>query len=110
MRWWLVPSLTVTSAYLDLIRRGQKTSTVRTRCSLSPGDTFTFTNYRTRLQVVCTAVEQRTLQQLTHRDAQADGFANASELRAALMTHYPALTPWSRVFVIRFSLHSGSKA
>lgn len=96
--------------YLDLIRSGRKTATVRIRNVAQPEQTIAFTNYRSTVYATCTDVVPRTIDTLTNADADADGFEDVHALRAALLEHYPTLTPDDRVWVIRFAAHSGKIA
>jgi len=99
-------NLIVSTDYLDLIRLGLKTASIRTwrTCRLRPGDPLTFNNYRTSSRGVCTSVTRKRVGDLDVRDAQRDGFDTVWELRCALRKHYPTLTASTRVWVIGFDL------
>lgn len=101
-------SLPVTSEYLERIRSGRKTTTIRTSCRLSAGDGIGFTNYRDYLRARCIGVDLRLMHELSEDDARADGFEDLKALRVALKTHYPTLRASSRVWIIRFELLTDS--
>lgn len=104
-----MPMLTAKSRYLTLIRSGQKTSTIRMTCKVQPGDVLTFTDYRTSVRTRCFSTERLPLSELTDADAQADGFVSLDELLTALRSHY-ALTPDTRVWIIRFVLNDSPQS
>lgn len=97
-----MPLVTTAGRYLALIRDGRKTSTIRMRCRVTSGQPITFTNYRDSVRTRCVSVEQRVVDTLTDTDAQADGFADLTELLHALRQHYPTLSQHDVVSVIRF--------
>lgn len=97
-----MPILTVTTRYLDQIRAGTKTSTIRTHCRVRTGDRVTFTNYRESVRTRCVHVRSARLDALTEADAQADGFATRAALLQALREHY-SLASDAVVWIIAFT-------
>lgn len=100
-------AITVTRWYLELIRTGRKTSTIRPWSrdvckKLRRGARLTFTDYRSSVRTECTGARQATVGELTIEDATTDGFASLDELLRALQTHYPDLHADSRVCIVRF--------
>ena len=87
--------------YLPLIASGQKTSTIRPWkvCRLRPGGTLVFNG---KITTVITQVEQRRLGDLTAADIKADGFASRADFERAFHEHYPASTPNTVVWILRF--------
>jgi hypothetical protein len=102
--------LTVKGSYLDLIRSGRKTSTIRLWdvCRIHPGGRLTFTNYRDSVRTICASVECVRVEQLSANDARTDGFDSLRELLKALRKHYPTLTRETRVWVVHFALLNDS--
>ena len=90
--------------FLDAIRSGQKTQTIRLwkfrkmragQRSYIPGAGY----------IRLTAVDEVDLEQLTDDDARPDGFATADDLRAEIARLYPQqLANGHRAFRIRFVL------
>ena len=92
--------------YVDLVRAGTKTSTIRPwpQCRLIPGSPISFNGH---LRVVCTTVERLSLADLSDADIRADGFETQVNFRAAFLSHYPTATDDTLVWVIRFALPTG---
>lgn len=93
--------------YLDLVRAGQKTTTIRYEpiCRARVGDAMTLIDYRSpAVRAHCSRVEERRVADLTDADARADGFVSLHALRVALRHHYPTLSPRSRVWIVHFTL------
>ncbi|ANY07238.1 ASCH domain-containing protein [Pseudonocardia sp. HH130630-07] len=99
--------LHVWEGYLDAVRSGAKTSTVRVddpatagpcRLRFDHADTGTTTVE----PVDVTDVVGCTVRDLTEDDARRDGFADLAALRRALAGHYPGIDDDTPVDVIRF--------
>jgi hypothetical protein len=91
--------------YLAMVRAGAKRSTIRpwtTSRGLHVGRRCRIGNYRDSDPVVITAVESRTLSELTAGEVRADGFDSLAAFRAAFAELYPDATPETRVWVIGF--------
>jgi len=83
-----MPQILFKGEFLDAIRQGRKTTTLRRwkSCRVKPGD-------RVRVRKVgllrITDCSRIMLKDITPADAQADGFRGLKELRAALRKFYP---------------------
>lgn len=80
--------------YLDDIRSGRKTLTIRHRDPIEPGPAvFVFDDGERlrRLDAHVDAVGTRRLAELTDDDARLEAMADADALRAGLRSHYPDL-------------------
>lgn len=74
--------------YLDLVRQGKKTTTIRPwkTCKLKPGRTVSFNG---RLRVPLVKVAQVALHDIDDRAARADGFNSRREFLQAFRACYP---------------------
>ena len=102
-------TLYVWEGYLDAIRAGSKTSTVRVDDPASVGPcrlVFDHDSQGTATTefVEITKVVEGTAGDLTDDDARRDGFADLTELKAALTTHYPGIEDRTKVDVVHFRL------
>lgn len=102
-------TLHVWEGYLDAIRSGSKTSTVRVDDPATVGTCRLVFDHdsqgtATSQLVEITRVVEGTAGDLTEDDARRDGFADLTELRAALATHYPGIEDRTRVDVVHFRL------
>lgn len=92
--------------YLHAVRTGAKRSTVRVHDPVSPGPIRLIFEHddgsATTLAAEVTDVERRTVSGLTDQDAVLDGFADLTELRAALDAHYPGLAASADADLVRF--------
>lgn len=87
--------------YLELIRQGLKTTTIRPwkTCRLRPGVTLSF-NGRVRARL--RSVEQVPLSAIDDHAARADGFASRRAFLKAIRSHYPTLANDALVWVLAF--------
>lgn len=100
-------TLYVWEGYLDSIRTGAKTSTVRVDDPATVGPCLLVFDHdsegtATTELVQITDVVEGAAGDLTDDDARRDGFADLAELRAALATHYPGIADDTKVDVIHF--------
>lgn len=99
-------SLTFHPDYLDAVRAGTKTATVRRHDRVRPGPVglvFELDDPVT-LPGVVTRVEAKRFAELTEADAVADGCRDVAELRRRLPRHYPGMGPADPVTVVHFRL------
>ena len=102
-------TLYVWEGYLDAIRVGTKTSTVRVDDPAMVGPCRLVFDHdsegtATTELVEITEVVEGTAGDLTDDDARRDGFADLAELKAALATHYPGIEDQTKVDVVHFRL------
>lgn len=93
--------LFVKGPYLDLIREGRKTTTIRPwkRSTLTPGRMVSFNGkVRCRLR----AVDQVELADIDDQAARRDGFDSRRAFLRAFRSHYPRLPSNPRVWVLTF--------
>lgn len=93
-------------AYLDAVRTGRKTSTVRFRDPVETGPVNMVFELDDEvvLSGVVTRVVSKRVAELTEADAVADGFRDLAELRDKLRFHYPDIEPTDDVGVVHFRL------
>lgn len=100
--------LRLRSEFFDVVRRGQKCSTIRAgRRNFKVGPLILQSNFDT-LTVQVTEVVYKKLGELTQDDAQTDGFVTLEELRTTLKKIYPNLHKNSTVTLIYFQLPTPS--
>lgn len=89
--------------YLQRIRAGTKTATVRPwkTCTLQPGDPLVFSG---GVRATITRVTPRRLNTLTDAEIRADGFPSRAAFRAAVRRLYPTLPPDAPCVVLHFTL------
>lgn len=106
-----MPILSVPSEYLQWIREGRKTSTIRLAPprGLAINGPLTFTDYRESVRVRVQTVRMIRLDALTDADARHDGFASVAELRRVLDRHY-ALAPDVVLCLIRFAVNDSPQS
>lgn len=98
-----VPSLQLKRRFVESVRTGLKTKTLRARLGggFEPGARLTLLNgYRTDSVIghaVIVSVDRVRVVDLTAADAVADGFADELELRAELHRTYPLVDELWRV-------------
>nr|WP_221888773.1 ASCH domain-containing protein [Streptomyces sp. WAC05292] len=92
--------------YLDAVRAGRKTSTVRFRDPVEPGPVNMVFELDEDVVVpgVVTRITPKTVAELTESDAVADGFRDLAELQDRLRFHYPDIKPTDDVSVVHFRL------
>ncbi|MFF4582018.1 ASCH domain-containing protein [Streptomyces sp. NPDC001389] len=91
-------------AYLDAVRTGRKTTTVRFRDPVEPGpvDLVFELEDEVVLPGVVTRITSKSVDELTGDDAVADGFRDLAELRDRLRFHYPDIASTDEVAVVHF--------
>jgi len=92
--------------YLDSVRTGRKTTTVRFRDPVATGpvDMVFEPDEEVVLQGVVTQITSKRVDELTEQDAIADGFRDLAELQDRLRYHYPDILPADDIAVVRFRL------
>ncbi|MDX3118637.1 ASCH domain-containing protein [Streptomyces scabiei] len=90
--------------YLDAVRTGRKTTTVRFRDSVATGPVnLVFElDEEVVLQGVVTQIISKNVDELTEQDAVADGFRDLEELHDRLRYHYPDIGPADGIAVVHF--------
>ncbi len=92
------------SKYLSLVRGGEKTTTIRRgHRDYTPGPAL-ITNAQTQLPIYITDVRYVRLNELTTKDANADGFPDLMRLREDLDSFYPKLKHDEPMTIVRFIL------
>lgn len=91
----------VKGPYLDLIREGRKTTTIRPwkASTLKPGHVLSFNG---KVRVTLRAVDQVPLADIDDRAARRDGFASRRAFLSAFRSHYPRLRSNALVWVLTF--------
>lgn len=107
-------TLYVWDEYLDAIRRGAKTSTIRVDDPAAPGPCRLVFDHddegtSTTLFAEITSVAEGTAGGLTAEDALRDGFTSLDDLRHALETHYPGIEDGTKVDVVHFRIAEDSE-
>ncbi|MEV4191204.1 ASCH domain-containing protein [Streptomyces toxytricini] len=92
--------------YLDAVRAGRKTSTVRFRDPVEPGPVNMVFELDEDVVVpgAITQITSKSVAELTEEDALADGFRDLAELQDRLRFHYPDIKPTDDVSVVHFRL------
>jgi cytidine deaminase len=92
--------------YLDAVRTGRKTTTVRFRDPVATGpvDMIFELDEDLVLQGVVTQVVSKRVDELTDQDAIADGFRDLEELHDRLRYHYPDIAPTDEIAIVQFRL------
>ncbi|MFJ4920684.1 ASCH domain-containing protein [Streptomyces sp. NPDC088725] len=92
--------------YLDAVRAGTKTTTVRLRETVTTGAVrLVFElDKEAELPGVVTLLTPKRVADLTEEDARADGFQDVAELHERLRYHYPGIAPADDVTVVHFRL------
>ncbi|MEV6682933.1 ASCH domain-containing protein [Streptomyces erythrochromogenes] len=93
-------------AYLDAVRTGRKTTTVRFRDPVETGPVnMVFeSDDEVVLPGVITRIVSRRVAELTEADAVADGFRDLAELQDRLRFHYPDIKPADDAAIVHFRL------
>lgn len=102
----LPPALHFAPRYLEAVRTGAKTTTVR-RHDPAPNGPVRLVFGDTVLPATVTEQVTTTVADLDETDAGRDGFTDRAELLAALQSHYPGLQPEAEVVVVHFDLTQG---
>ncbi|MFE7096716.1 ASCH domain-containing protein [Streptomyces erythrochromogenes] len=91
-------------AYLDAVRTGRKTTTVRFRDPVETGPVnMVFeSDDEVVLPGVITRIVSRRVAELTEADAVADGFSDLAELQDRLRFHYPDIKPTDDATIVHF--------
>ncbi len=96
-------TLSIAVKYLSSVRSGQKHSTIRKgRLKFTKELLLLTTKTGDFASVNVTDVKHTRFKCLTEEDAVKDGFANLTELRKALLEHYPNITIDSWVTIVSF--------
>ncbi|MFF2789053.1 ASCH domain-containing protein [Streptomyces sp. NPDC058049] len=92
--------------YLDAVRAGRKTTTVRFRdpVEVGPVSLVFELDEEVALPGVVTQLTGKTVAQLGEADARADGFRDLAELHGRLRYHYPDIGPADDITVVHFRL------
>jgi cytidine deaminase len=94
--------------YLDAVRQGTKRTTVRRHDPVRTGPVrFVFPHpdkTSTTMDATVTEIETKPMAALDDGDAVRDGFADRTELLAALKRHYPGLDAAAEVDIVHFRL------
>ncbi|GGS16759.1 ASCH domain-containing protein [Streptomyces nojiriensis] len=90
--------------YLDAVRAGRKTTTVRFRdpVEVGPVSLVFELDEEVALPGVVTHVTEKTVDRLSEADALADGFRDLAELHDRLRYHYPGIGPADTITVVHF--------
>jgi cytidine deaminase len=90
--------------YLDAVRTGRKTTTVRFRDPVETGPVNLVFELDDEVVLpgVITRITSRRLADLTDADAVADGFRDLAELQDRLRFHYPGIKPTDDTAVVHF--------
>ncbi|MFD4916632.1 ASCH domain-containing protein [Streptomyces virginiae] len=98
------PSLYFHPDYLDAVRAGRKTTTVRFRdpVEVGPVSLVFESDEEVALPGVVTRLTGTTVDGLTEADARADGFRDLAELHDRLRHHYPDIEPADRITIVHF--------
>ncbi|MFD7629744.1 ASCH domain-containing protein [Streptomyces sp. NPDC059851] len=93
-------------AYLDAVRTGRKTTTVRFRDPVETGPVNMVFELDDEvvLSGVVTQITSKSVAELTREDAVADGFRDLAELQDKLRFHYPDIKSTDAVTVVHFRL------
>ncbi|MEU4875266.1 ASCH domain-containing protein [Streptomyces sp. NPDC021608] len=92
--------------YLDAVRAGRKTTTIRFRDPVGTGPVslvFELDDEVT-LPGLVTQVTAKTVAQLSESDARADGFRDLAELHDRLRFHYSRIEPTDTIAIVHFRL------
>ncbi|MEV0976832.1 ASCH domain-containing protein [Streptomyces sp. NPDC049915] len=92
--------------YLDAVRAGRKTTTVRRRTPVATGPVDLVFELEEDLVLpgVVTAIRHKTVGELTEQDAVADGFRDLATLHDRLRYHYPDIVPGDDIAIVHFRL------
>ena len=102
----VIPTLRFHADYLEPVRAGTKTTTMRLGKSVQPGPAKLIFELDQDLPLPAqiTRVVPKPFRELTERDAHQDGFSCLEELRERLRVHYPDITPNDLLAIVHFQL------
>jgi cytidine deaminase len=94
--------------YLDAVRAGRKTTTVRFGDPVEAGlvNLVFELDEEVNLPGVATQVASKRVAELTEADAVADGFRDLRELGDRLRFHYPDIAPTDDITIVHFRVTS----
>jgi cytidine deaminase len=94
--------------YLDAVRAGRKTTTVRFGDPVETGlvNLVFELDEEVTLPGVVTQVASKRVAELTEADAVADGFRDRGELGDRLRFHYPEIAPTDDITIVHFRMTS----
>ncbi len=99
--------LNFSKEYRDKILSGLKSSTIRLKTSLKPGEIVEVNVGGEKIGTArITMVERKKLYELTDADAQRDGFKNRRELLKALRKHYGRMSKDTDVYILGFKFRA----
>ena len=90
--------------YINAIREGNKTTTIRIGKRGVPTSELIFESNSDSIKVYVLSVHYRKFNELTEKDAQQDGFNTLQELETALYAFYPNIRPNTTFTVIKFKV------
>jgi cytidine deaminase len=88
--------------YIEAIREGRKTTTIRIGKRGVATSELTFESNADSINVQVLSVYYRKFSELTEMDAQKDGFNTLHELETALNAFYPNIKPNTTFTVVEF--------
>lgn len=95
--------LKLDARYLAWICAGRKhMATRRGLLHVHAGDVMALRAGDAAVRVEVTGGHFRTLESLTGRDAESEGFSGVAEMQVALLHHYPGLAPADLLTCVRF--------
>ena len=95
--------------YLDLILRGQKSSTIRLGRRDYPSGTALLTSSHNCLRARILRCRALRVYDLTDQDAIRDGFSSLKDLLSALEEIYGSLDRGAEMTVVEFALETGTE-
>jgi len=100
-----MPTLFFKKQYMQMIRAGEKTSTIRAFSSVKAGDDVVFLSGRDKIRAKVLSVEHLPVEKITSEMAQTDGFKSKKELLETLLELYPDQV-LDAIYYIRFKINS----
>ncbi|MFD2119842.1 ASCH domain-containing protein [Streptomyces cirratus] len=106
------PVIRFNPRYLEAVRSGAKTKTIRFRdpAQLGPARLVFESDPEVVVPADVTDIRHCLVGDLTNQDAQAEGLTTATELRESLKAHYPDLVGTDEVDVVTFQINDGTGA
>lgn len=99
-----MPALIFKKKYIDLIKSGKKTQTIRLwnkSRNIKVGDIFTATDFKSKIPIKITKIYYKEVNLITKEEAILDGFLSKDELYNAIIECYGTLNKVATI--IRFS-------